>query len=101
MVLATLALSRNNRSCIHFPTYCNWSSAGLSCSGTGKSLSFSGDANGIGIFDIPEGSTSTRIAELSTFYMFGTGLIGISVATVRRFRRIQKATTPTTSHVCP
>jgi hypothetical protein len=101
MVLATMTLSPSNRSCIHFPTYCNWSSAGLSFSGTAKSLSFSSDANGIGIFDITAGSTSTGIPEPSTFYMFGTGLIGISVAKVCRFRRIQKATRPTTSHVCP
>jgi hypothetical protein len=101
MVLATMALSPNNRSCIHFPTYCNWSSAGLSFWGTAKSLGFSGDANGIGIFDTTAGSTSTNIPELSTFYMFGTGLIGISVATVRRSRRIQKATRATISNVCP
>jgi hypothetical protein len=101
MVLATMALSPNNRSCIHFPTYCNWSSAGLSFWGTAKSLGFSGDANGIGIFGTRAGSTSNNIPELSTFYMFGTGLIGISVATVRRSRRIQKAMRATISHVCP
>ena len=100
-VLATMALSPNNRFCIHFPTYCNWSSAGLSFWGTAKSLGSSGDANGIGIFDTTAGSPSTNIPELSTFYMFGTGLIGISVVTVRRSRRIQKATTATISHVCP
>jgi len=101
MVLATMALSPNNRSCIHFPTYCNWSSAGLSFWGTAKSRGFSGDTNGIGIFDTAAGSTSTNIPELSTFYMFGTGFIGISFATVRRSRRIQKATRATISHVCP
>lgn len=101
VVLAAMALSPNNRSCIHFPTYCNWSSAGLWFPGTGKSLSFSGHANGIGIVDITTGSTSSRIPEPSTFSMFGTGLIGISVVTVRRFRCIRKATRPTTSYVCP
>ena len=101
MVLATMALSPNNRSCIHFPTYCNWSTAGLSFWGTAKSLGSSGDANGIGIFDTTAGSPSTNIPEPSTFYMFGTGLVGISVATVRRSRRIQKATRATISPVCP
>jgi hypothetical protein len=101
MVLATMALSPNNRSCIHFPTYCNWASAGLSFSGTSKWPGFSRDENGIGIFDTTAGSTCTNIPEPPTIYMFGTGFLGISVATVRRSRRIQKATRTTISNVCP
>jgi len=35
-ILATLALSPNNLPCTGFPSYCNWTSASLGFSGSGK-----------------------------------------------------------------
>jgi hypothetical protein len=84
-VLATIALSPNNGSCTGFPTYCNWSSAGLNFSGSAKSVTFTGTADGIGLSDITLGSSSTAVPEPSTFYLLGTGLAGVSLSRLRRF----------------
>jgi len=84
-VLATISLSPNNGSCSSFPTYCNWTSAGLNFSGTAKSISFSGAANGLGISDITIGASSTAIPEPSAIYLFGTGLAGVALSRLRRF----------------
>ena len=77
-VLATMALSLNNDSCMSFASYCKSLSAGMS--GRPKSGGFSGDANEIGT----DGQTSKGIPEPSMFYMLGSGLIGIFAARVRR-----------------
>jgi len=84
-VLATITLAPNNGSCSGFPTYCNWSTAGLPFSGSAKSVTFTGTADGIGIADITVGSASTAIPEPSALYLLGTGLVGISLGRVRRF----------------
>ncbi len=83
-VLATIALAPNNGSCTGFPTYCNWSSAGLNFSGSAKSVTFTGTADGIGLADITLGSSSTAIPEPSTFYLLGTGLVGVSLSRLRK-----------------
>ncbi len=88
-VLATITLSPNNGSCSGFPTYCNWSSAGLNFSGTAKSVTFTGPANGIGISDITLGSNSTAIPEPSSLLLMGTGLAGFSLGGWRKFLRLR------------
>jgi hypothetical protein len=85
-VLATISLSPNNGSCTGFPTYCNWSSAGLTFSGTAKSVTFTGTADGVGISDITVGASSTAIPEPSSLFLLGSGLVGLS-SQLRRFVR--------------
>jgi hypothetical protein len=84
-VLATISLSPNNGSCGSFPPYCNWTTAGLTFSGTAQSVTVSGTADGIGIADITIGSSSTAIPEPSSIYLLGTGLVGVSLGQIRRF----------------
>jgi hypothetical protein len=85
-VLATVSLAANNSSCSGFPSYCNWSAAGLTFSGTAKSVTFSGGANGIGIADITLGQSTTAIPEPSSFLLMGTGLVA-AYGKARRFLR--------------
>ena len=84
-VLATISLSPNNGSCSGFPTYCNWTSIGLNFSGTAKSVSFTGAADGIGIADITVGADTTAVPEPATLALLGTGLLGISSRRIRDF----------------
>jgi hypothetical protein len=84
-ILATLALSPNNLSCTGFPSYCNWTSASLGFSGTAKSVTFSGPANGLGISDITLNSTTSAIPEPSSIYLLATGLGAMSFGGIRRF----------------
>jgi hypothetical protein len=84
-ILATINLSPNNGSCVGFPSYCNWSGVGLSFTGTGKSVTFSGPANGMGISDITLGSTTLVTPEPSTIILLGMGLVGTSIGRGRRF----------------
>jgi len=86
-ILATLALSPNNLSCTGFPSYCNWTSASLGFSGTAKSVTFSGPANGLGIADITLNSTTSAIPEPSSIYLLATGLGMMSFGGIRRFRK--------------
>ncbi len=83
-LLATLNLSPNNSLCTA-PSYCNWSSAGVSFSGTAESVTFTGGANGLGLTDITLNSSKTAIPEPSSIYLLGVGLAGVTVAGVRRF----------------
>lgn len=84
-VLAVITLSNNNGSC-SAPLYCTWSSAGASwLSGTAHSVTFSGPANELGISDITLGSSATAVPEPSAIYLFGAGVIGISVCGIRRY----------------
>jgi hypothetical protein len=86
-VLATITLSANNGSCSGFPTYCHWTSAGLTFNGTAKSVTISGAANGIGLSDITLGSAQTAVPEPSTLILFGCGLAGVSLSQLRKFLR--------------
>lgn len=84
-VLATLALSPNNLPCTGFPSYCNWTSASLGFSGTAKSVTFTGPANGLGIADITLNSTTSAIPEPSSIYLLATGLGAMGFGGIRRF----------------
>jgi len=84
-VLATMTLGPNNGSCSGFPSYCNWSGAGLNFSGTAKSVTFSGAANGIGIADITLGQSSTAVPEPSSGIFLGTGIAAALLARLRSF----------------
>jgi hypothetical protein len=89
-ILATINLSNNNSSCNGYPTYCLWSSAGASFTGTAKSVTFSGPANELGIADITVGSNSTAIPEPSSAYLLGAGVAALSLTQVRRLFGLQK-----------
>jgi len=82
-VLAIINLANNNGSC-SAPAYCSWSNIGASFTGTAHSVTFSGPANELGIADITIGASSTAIPEPSPIYLFGTGVILISLSKIRR-----------------
>jgi hypothetical protein len=98
-ILATITLSPNNGSCVGFPSYCNWSGVGLSFTGTGKSVTFSGMSNGAGISDITLGSTALVTPEPSTLVLLGAGLIGTSIGGSRRF--VRRLFSPAASKIQP
>jgi len=83
-VLAIIALTANNGNCSSFPTYCNWSSIGMNFTGSAKSVTVTGPADGIGISDITLGASSTAVPEPSTIYLLATGLVGVSLNQLRR-----------------
>jgi hypothetical protein len=85
-VLAMINLGPNDANCTTVG-YCNWTDVSLSFSGTGKSLTFSGPANEMGITDITLNQSTTAIPEPSSIYLLGTGIIGFCVQHVRRLRR--------------
>jgi hypothetical protein len=82
--LATMTLSA---SCSGAPSSCIWFDAGLSFSGTAKSVTFSGPGNGIGISAITLGQSITALPEPSSIYLLGTGLLGLCTRQVCRFMR--------------
>jgi hypothetical protein len=89
-VLATINLAVNGGSlsgCPGFPTLCNWTSVGLSFTGTGNSITFSGTANQLGFTDINIGSSRTAVPEPSSLMLFGSGLVLLSSRLRARFRR--------------
>jgi hypothetical protein len=75
-VLATITLFPNSGGGCG-ANYCSWTPIGLSFVGSGKSLSFSGPANLLGISDITVGSSQTAIPEPSSFLLLGTGIVGL------------------------
>jgi len=74
--LATITLSPNDASC-GVVSYCNWTDVSLTFSGTAKSVTFAGPANGMGLSDITLGQGGTAIPEPSSIYLLGTGLVGM------------------------
>jgi hypothetical protein len=86
-VLATITLQNNNGGCSGSGyAFCNWSNTpGLSFSGTAHSVTFSGPTNELGIAEITLGSPRTAIPEPSTIYLFGIGLVGVTLGRMRRF----------------
>ena len=83
-LLATIVLGSNEASCSS-PLYCTWSVAGTNFTGTGRSVTFVGPANELGITDITLGASSTAIPEPSAIYLLGTGIVAISFARMRKF----------------
>jgi PEP-CTERM motif len=83
-VLATMTLSS---SCSGSPSNCAWFDTGLSFSGTAKSVTFLGPANGIGIADITLGQSTTAVPEPSSIYLLGIGLLGICAYKIRSLIR--------------
>jgi len=84
-VLATIALANNNGNC-GAPAYCNWSDAGALFSGTAHSVTFSGPSDEVGFADFTLGSNQTAVPEPSTLCFIGTGIVGIALRGIRRFR---------------
>jgi hypothetical protein len=82
MVLATMTLSNNNGGC-GAVAYCNWTSAGLSFTGTAHSVTFSGPSNEFGLASMTVGASTTAIPEPSSIYLLGTGLLGVSFRKIR------------------
>ncbi|HUO26873.1 MAG TPA: PEP-CTERM sorting domain-containing protein [Candidatus Aquilonibacter sp.] len=86
-LLATIILSPNDASCLG--SYCNWTDIGANFSGTAKSVTFSGQANKVGIADITLGqSSSAAVPEPSSIYLLGTGLAGVGGYWMRRLVRL-------------
>ncbi|MFZ0759328.1 MAG: hypothetical protein WAM69_05195 [Candidatus Sulfotelmatobacter sp.] len=80
--LATMTVSP---SCSLSAGNCTWFDTGLDFSGTAKSVTFSGPANGIGLSDITLGQGRTALPEPSSIYLLETGLLGICAYKIRRF----------------
>ena len=83
-VLATITLANNNRGC-SAPLYCNWQDYGVSFSGTAHSVTFSGPSDEFGLADITLGSSTTGVPEPPSVYLFGAGLVGLSLNKMRRY----------------
>lgn len=83
-VLATIALAVNDGNCSTV-SFCNWTVAGGSFSGTAGSVTFSGPANTMGLTDITLGQSTSAIPEPSSIYLLGTGIVGCGVQGLRRF----------------
>jgi hypothetical protein len=67
------------------PSCCNWSSASLALSGTAKSVTFTGPANGLGIADITLNQATSTVPEPSSVYLVGTGIMALTLGGIRRF----------------
>jgi hypothetical protein len=81
-VLATITLANNDGGC-GAVAYCNWTSAGLSFTGTAHSVTFTGPSNQLGLADLTVGGSTTAIPEPSSIYLLGTGLLGVSFRKIR------------------
>lgn len=82
-VLATITLSNNDGGC-GAVAYCNWTSTGLTFSGTAHSVTFTGPSNELGLADLTVGAGTTAIPEPSSVYLLGTGLLGVGFCKIRR-----------------
>jgi len=82
-LLATINLTPNDSGCTTF-AYCNWTDVGAAFSGTAKSVTFTGLADGVGIADITLGQRASLVPEPSTFYLLGTGIACFCAQGIRR-----------------
>jgi hypothetical protein len=92
-LLASLTLPTTSPSCgTQFNAdFCPFVAAGVTFSGTARSVSFAGAADQIVFDDVTFGSNipGTVVPEPSTYALMGTGLIGLAIVRRRRTARAQ------------
>ncbi|HVI10837.1 MAG TPA: PEP-CTERM sorting domain-containing protein [Candidatus Binatia bacterium] len=82
--LATFVLSPNDSGCAG-NGYCNWTSIGISFSGTAQSVTFTGTANQLGLADMAVGQSKSVLPEPNSMILLATGMAGVFGQRLRRF----------------